>query len=75
MLERCRWYRDGGALMEQAIAGMVKLTECGSPRVALEACRWLVKYAESLRKSECQSEADQTRGDSPGGYADSRPFG
>ena len=66
-LYRCREYRDGGALMEHAIASMVKLTECGSPRVALEACRRLVKYAESLLASEREGEAEEASGASPGG--------
>jgi len=71
-LLRCPWYRDGGALMEHAIASMVKLIECGSPRVALEACRWLVTYAENLRSSERQGKAEESPGDSPGGSAPSQ---
>ena len=46
---------------------MVKLTQCGSSAEALEACRWLVKYAESLRSSDREGKAEEARGDSPSG--------
>jgi hypothetical protein len=66
-LERCPFYRDAGALLEHAIASMVKLTECGSPRVALEASRWLAEYAEGLRSSERRGKAEEASGASPDG--------
>jgi hypothetical protein len=66
-LQRCPEYRDPWALIEHGIAGMVRLSRCRNPAVALEACRWLARYAESLLKSERQGKAGGASGVSPGG--------
>ena len=66
-LDRYPEYRDPRALLEIGIAGIVRVIQCGDPRLARKAAQWLVKYAESLRSSEHGGKAEGASGVSPGG--------
>jgi hypothetical protein len=58
MLRRCPEYNNPRALLEHGIAGMVRLSRCGDPAVALKAGQWLAEYAESLMKGKRQAKEE-----------------
>jgi hypothetical protein len=66
-LNRCPEYDDPRALLEHGIAGMVRITQCDDPAMALKASHWLARYAESLMKGKPKAKEEDASAVSPSG--------
>ena len=64
-LQRCREYRDAGALIELGIAEMVRLSQCGDPAVAMKASQ----MAGGVRRKRGEGQASGERGNRVYGFA------